>query len=103
MYKGWSNYETWLANLHYGEDLDSSFSELAEQIDNGRPVTTPSELANFTREALFSAVSRSLEGECPYKGMSDLFFASFLRIDFYDLARSHARDYVQFNAMTWQL
>jgi len=80
-YNGWSNYETWLVNLHY----DQYFQELAEE----NPNMDSHELGQMYAEVVNENVGEMVDHNNYF--LSDMFNAFLAQVDFREIADSIER------------
>ena len=90
-YNGWTNYETWLANIHF-DNWD--FSEYVEQIADTEPEDegdVRNWLEDYIREAVRDLTFEQVDTwNNPW--ISDLVMAAFSEIDFRDIAEHYSED-----------
>lgn len=89
-YNGWTNYATWLANLHLGHAFPE---ELADDIDGGYrdPFTDVDDLAAYLKseawELVLGSYTNAIVAEFAYAGLDE--------VNWRELAEAHAEDYPQ--------
>ena len=90
-YNGWTNYETWLCNIHF-EGWD--FSEYIEQIADTEPEDegdVRNWLEDYIREAVRDLTFEQVDTwNNPW--ISDLVMAAFSEIDFREIAEHYSED-----------
>jgi len=83
-YNGFANYETWLFNLYYGEEIQEYVQEMIEDHDfSAEDYRT---MGSFLRDYMENFMLENME--IPLRGgfATDLFNAGFEKVDFVELA-----------------
>ncbi len=86
MYNGYNTYETWLANLHYGDDLREAFA-------NGRHFRDRYELIDYMKRTIEDSVLENVDEDSLPPILRDMMWASLEEIDYYDLADTYLCDF----------
>ena len=90
-YNGWTNYETWLTNIHFD---NWEFSEYVEQIADTEPEDegdVRNWLEDYIRESVRDLTFEQVDTwNNPW--ISDLVMAAFSEIDFRDLAEHYSEE-----------
>ena len=89
-YNGWTNYATWLADLHLGH----AFSEgLADDIEDGYcdPFTDVDDLAAYLKSEAWELV----QGSCANAIVAEFAYGFLDDVNWHELAEAHAEDFPQ--------